>query len=356
MKEIALPASREKRRRKCASMKRVGTLLTVATIGCAVLAILLLLGTFLTVIIFEFKERAEDTLLYILIGSFAGGAVVLALAAFGANALSQRHRASELDFRERCDNAESFFVGDGTLATFGETGITIHGENGGTDVIRVPYAEMRFFSVCTRRAPREKGAWSVIFEIPARYLAKAGRAGRDGSPALVQADAKPRLYAALERRGLACIGERERPGNAKFPVREKYHLPHREKRRRALIMTCVGFVLTVGGALLGVFWQPTVGAMVGALGILFAGRSLFAYVRAKGTLAVCDEGLYWHDSNRVESVFLKWEEIDRIGIEPNNGMALYRVQCAYGAYHFPAVAGSERSLREKHPEKFGDEA
>lgn len=355
MKEIELPASRESQRKKCASLKRTGAFYTVCTVGSAVLAVLLLLGTFITVIVSEFRNFANETLFYALIGSFAGGAVVFALAAFGSNLLAQRHRKCELDFRERCDGAESFFVGEGTLATFGETGIVIHGEEEGGERVRVPYSEMRFFSVCTRRAPRERGEWSVIFEIPARYLAKEGRAPKDGAPALVQTDAKPRLYQTLERHGLECTGERESGGKGKFALRAKFYLPDRSKRKRALITIVAGLVFTVGGALLGVFWQVTVGALVGAVGVLFAVRSLFAYMRAKSMLGVCDEGLWWQDINRVDSVFLKWEEIMSIACEPNNGSQFYRVQCAYGAYHFPAVEGSLAVLKELHPEKFGEE-
>ncbi len=247
-------------------------------------------------------------------------------------------------------------MGEGTLATFGETGIVIHGEEGGGENIRVPYSEMRFFSVCTRRVPREQGEWSVIFEIPARYLAKANRAAKDGAPALIQTDAKPRLYQTLERHGLELIGERQSGAAGKFALRAKFYLCDRPKRKRALIMVVAGLVLTVGGALLGVFWNPTVGAFLGAVGVLFAVRSLFTYVRAKSMLAVCDEGIWWQDINRADSVFLKWEEIVSITTEPNNGFELYRLQCAYGAYHFPAVAGSLAVLKELRPEKFGEEA
>lgn len=355
MKEIALPVSQEARRKKCASLGRTGTFYMLSTIALAVLAILLALGVFITVIVFEFKAPAGN-LPYILVGAFAGGAILLALSAFGMNALARRHRLCELDFRERCDGEESFFVGDGTLATFGEHGIVIHGETPGREEIRVPYSEMRFFSVCTRRAPRERGEWSVVFEIPARYLAKPGQAKPGDPPALVQTDAKDRLGATLARHGLTCIGEVRTEKTGKFPVVRKFYLPNREKRKRAFLTLCLSFALCVGGVFAGVFWQITAGALLGALGVVLAGRSLFAYVRAKGLLGYCEEGLYWRDIGRADSVFLKWEEIESVALEPNNGAAVYRVQCAYGAYHFPAVAGSYEFLKERQPEKFADKA
>lgn len=357
MKEIALPATRERQRKKCASLRRTGRFLSVGIVLCAVFAILLILGLFITVIVFEFKGFADGTLFYSLLGSFAGGGILLALAAFGLNVLARRHRQSELDFRERCDGEASFFVGDGTLATFEETGVCIHGENAADPQkeIRVPYSAMRFFSVCTRRAPREEGEWSVVLEIPARYLAKEGRAKADERPALVQTDAKPRLFRTLEERGLALIGERQSGGNAKFSPRAKFFLPNKKKRRSALLTLCVCGALIVAGVFVGVFWQVVAGALLGAVGLVWAGRAFFSFTRAKGMLGVYEEGLYWRESNRVDSVFLKWGEIERIARETAEGFEFYRVQCAYGAYHFP-VAGSFAYLKEAHPEKFGEEA
>lgn len=355
MKIIPLPQSEEKRRRKRAALHRGSVACSVAVVAFALLAILLALGLFVAVVVFEFKGGLQSTLLYILVGSFAGGAVVCALAAFGLNVLGRNHRDAELDFCERCDGEESFYVGEGTLVTFEEKGVRIHGEQEGGREIAVPYSEMRFFSVCTRRQPREKGAWSVVLEIPARYLARDGKAKADEKPALVQADAKARLYETLERHGLSLIGERQGSGEKRFTRLAAFDLPHRSKRKTALFTMLVGGVMAVGGVLVAVFWQPVLGAMLAAIGVMLAARAAFTFARAKGTLGVYEEGLFWRDTGRVDSVFLKWEEIDGITVEPNGGFALYRVQCAYGAYHFPAVEGSEEFLRETHPEKLGKE-
>lgn len=353
MKIIPLPPSEEQKAKKCAALRRGGIAYSVFVIALAALAILCALGLFVAVIVFEFKGGLQSSLLYILVGSFAGGAIVSALAAFGLNILGRKHRDAELDFRERCDGEESFFVGEGTLVTFGERGVVIHGERGGGREISVPYAEMRFFSVCTRRLPREKGEWSVVLEIPARYLARDAKA--DAKPALVQADAKPRLYETLTRHGLTLVGERGSGEEKRFTCLSAFHLPNRAKRKTALITAVVGGLLLVGGVLVAVFWQPVFGALLAAVGFILTGRAVLTFFRAKGTLGVYEEGLYWRDTGRVESVFLKWKEIESITVEPNDGFPLYRVQCAYGAYHFPAVAGSEEYLRETHPEKLGGE-
>ncbi len=353
MKVIPLPSSEEKRTKKRAALRRLGIAYSVAVVAFALLAILLALGLFVAVVVFEFKGGLQSSLLYILVGSFAGGAVLFALAAFGLNILGRGHRDAELDFCERCDGEESFYVGEGTLVTFEERGVRIHGEREGGREIAVPYSDMRFFSVCTRRQPREKGAWSVVLEIPAHYLARDGRAEKDEKPALVQADAKPRLYETLERRGLALIGEREGGEEKRFTRLAAFNMPHRSKRRTAILTIVVGGVMAVGGVLVAVFWQPVFGAMLSAIGVMLAARAALTFARAKGTLGVYEEGLFWKDTGRVDSVFLKWEEVEKITVEPNNGFALYRVQCAYGAYHFPAVGGSEELLREKHPEKWG---
>ncbi len=372
MKIIPLPPSEEKREKKRAALHRGTVAYSVGVVICAVAAILLALGLFIAVIVFEFKSGLQDSLLYILVGAFAGGAIFSALAAFGLNVAGRSHRDAELDFCERCDGAESFYVGEGTLVTFEEAGVRIHGDRAGGREISVPYSEMRFFSVCTRRLPREKGLWSVVLEIPAQYLSKSGKAEKDASPALVQTDAKPRLYETLARRGLALLGERapetrpapkpqtepqtspENGEKRRFTRLAAFDLPDPAKRKTALFSAAVGGVMLVGGVLVAVFWQILFGSLLAGLGFLLVGRAVVTFLRAKGTLGVYEEGLYWRDTGNVDSVFLKWEEIQKITVEQSRGVALYRVQCAYGAYHFPAVAGSEEFLREKHPEKMGD--
>ncbi|MDE6677288.1 MAG: hypothetical protein K2K12_06235, partial [Clostridia bacterium] len=183
---------------------------SISSLAFGVLAVLCLLGAIVCIVLTEIGERSKETetLLYILSGSFAGGAALFAAATVLISKIAHSVYQTELDFRERCDSENSFFVGEGTLATFEKDGLRIHAESGKGEAIKVPYSEIRFFSVCTRHLPREKGEWSVVIEVPAKYLAKAGESVEDG-PALIQADAKERLYRCIENFGLTMIGGRE---------------------------------------------------------------------------------------------------------------------------------------------------
>lgn len=344
--------------RKKASLKRARIARNVVIYTFAILAVLCLIGLLVAVIMLNVGERAapKDLILYILTGSFAGGGVVFAFAAVGISRLAAAALLREYDFRERCDGEDSFFVGDGTLATFKKDYLLIHDETDEKrEKIRVPYAEMRFFSVCTRTKPREKGEWGVVLEIPVHYLAKEGKAEKNAPPALVQTDGKERLYRCLEKFGLVLLGEQaprgELPSGQKFTPMKKFRLPNARKRRRSAIFLALGVLLVVGGVLTGVFWQVTIGAVLGVFGIVFTVRSAWAFVRAQAALSVYKEGLYWQDSARTECKFLKWEEIVKITPEVKDDMPLFKVSCIYGDYHFPAVMGAREFLLENFAEK-----
>ena len=85
MKEIALPQEDAARKKKARSLRALRKFTGGAMFALAILAIACLIGVLVVVILTQTGERdpARDTLLYILTGAFAGGAVVLALAAFG---------------------------------------------------------------------------------------------------------------------------------------------------------------------------------------------------------------------------------------------------------------------------------
>ena len=192
MKEVPVPADAQARVRKKNSLARARKAYNALTFALALVAIACLVGLLVVVIVLEMRENsaAEAQLLYILTGSFAAGATVLAFGAFFCGKAAQSAAGAELDYRERCDGAESFFVGEGTLLTFEAEGVRLHAEEGGKKPISVPYRDMKFYSVCTRRKPREKGEWSVVFEMPSRYVVKEGE-GNDAPPrALIQADGK----------------------------------------------------------------------------------------------------------------------------------------------------------------------
>lgn len=354
MKQIEIPQGEEERKKKGAAVARTRKVCGVFVFVIAISSVLLLMGTIAAVLVLELgtSEPSRDWLLYILIGSFAGGAILFAVVGFLLGRLLQFYLLRELDYRERCDSEYSFFVGEGTLAKFETDGIFIRSEDGRGETIRVPYTQLRAFSVCSRHAPREKGEWSVVLEIPASYLAKPGKAKRDDPPALVQTDAKERLYRCLEERGVPLLGEppEQKKRAEKFKPRCKYLLPNRKKRKRALLMLALGVVL-IGVAVPVGLYEVSIGSILGVFGAFIIGRAVNDFVRAKGIFAVYEEGIYWRDTTPEDSVFLKWEEIGAISPEEREGIALLNVQCAYGAYHLPNIGGAYDYLREFRPEK-----
>ena len=329
----------------------------VSNIGCvvfAVLAVLLMIAVVVLVLVLELKERSEEMrrLLYVLTGAFAGGAVVSALLGFLLGKLSQKAYEEERDFLERWDSEDSFFVGESTLATFTEKGVRLHSSER-KEVISVPKAELRFFSVCTRHRAKERGEWSVAIEIPARYLAKKPEAG--APPVLVQADGKERLYTCLEKYGMPLLGEAPLRGTApskqKFAQKKAYSIPDAAKRRRALVLMGLGVLLFAGGIALALTLMPSTGAVVAVLGGFIGGRATFSFVRARRTLAVYDEGILWREENFFDSVFLKWDEIERLESENRDGTSFLKVDCAYGSYHFMNPQGAYEYIQAVQPEK-----
>ncbi len=354
MKEIPLPMSEEAREKKAKSLKRMCTFVSVLTVACAVCAVLLLLGVFIAVIVAEFKFDSA-TLCYILAGAFAGAAVLFALAAAGLGCLSRRADDATLDFLERCDGEESFFVGEGTLATFQPDRLCIHGSDPRVKVF-IPYAEIRAFSVCTRTAPRERGEWSVVFEMPARYLSKDKSPKNDPALVQIQADDKERLRSALRGHGIPLSGERREEAQQKgrFRLAKRFVIPNRKKRSRAFLVLGVGIAAFVAGIPVALCADVTIGAILAVFGVLFAGRSLFDFMRAKGEFSFYEEGLFWKDPDGIDRLFLKWSEIEAVtrGGEGSE----WSVQCAYGTYHLPDVAGAYEYLAQFRPEKCADRA
>lgn len=347
------PIDREKQK---SALKRACRVLAVASFVAALLAILLLVGAVITLIMAG-RTDADEALLYILCGSFVGGACLSAAAAVFAGTRGRRANERELDFRELCDGENSFFVGDGTLATFEEGSLRIHAEvDTGKEDIRVPYGEMRFFSVCSRTRPRERGKWSVALEIPARYLTKTGRDAEDGKPALVETNGKERLYACLEAHNLELLGEKpprgdEKPKNKKFTRTVKCNLPNVQKRRQTFLFMGFGAVVLAAGVLIAVFFDLSIGLVLGAVGLFVLARTVVSFLRAKATLALYEEGIFWQDSTRTESMFLKWGEIESVRRAERDGAPCLELVCAYGSYHFPAPAGFYEYIGERFPDK-----
>lgn len=351
MKEIPIPAAPEAQQKKLRTIRRTCRFLGILTVACAALAIACLLGVFISVIVAEF-DRGVSTLCYYLAGGFGGGAVLFALLAFLVGKLSGRAELRMADFAERCDGEDSFFVGEGTLATFEEGRLRIHGEGKGTEIF-IPYAEIRAFSVCARTLPREKGEWSVVLEIPRRYLMKEGAYAPDDPPALVQTELKERLLSTLEKFGIELLGERrpaDMPMGKRFKPLKKYYLPDKKRRNRSLLCGGLGLVLIVAGIPVA-FYNLTAGIVLAVFGAFLLVRALIAFVQARSMFAVYQEGVYWRESVRRESVFLKWEEIEHIREGEHKGFPILTVHCAYGDYHFPKIGDAWEHLSEQHGEK-----
>ena len=339
---------------KKAALRRVRIFAAVLTYVAAALAIGCLYGIVVSVLMLNFGESSDykNLVLYILTGSFTGGAALFALLTYLFSKLMSRAAERELDYRERLDGEESFFVGEGTLLTFGEKGVTLHGETEGREPIFVPYEDTRYISICTRRRPREKGSWCVAIEMPVKYIAKKGEE-KTNDKVLVQADAKDRLYKTLEKHGLALIGEerKEEAQNKKFTLNRKFSLPNGKKRRTAIIMLVAG-VLSAGASVpVGLFVSASIGALIGALGCVLLFRGIWGFVRAKATFGLYEEGIFWRESSGTESLFLKWEDIESVDIEERNGYPVLMFRCSYGRYAIPAVAGAYESIEELKKEK-----
>lgn len=358
MKIIPLPAEREARQKKARALKRLAKVYNVCLLTLAIVAVACLIGVLVVVIMLEMGDPTPETtqLYYILTGSFAGGAVLFAAGSLLFGKLSQEATLTHLDFAERCQGEACFFVGDGTLAEFSDDALLIRSETDtAKEKIRIPYKDIKFHSVCTRTGPQERGKWSVVLEVPARYVMKRG----DSPRALIETDGKERLYRTLEERGLTLLGEQpprggERRKNVKFTARAQFLLPDAQRRRRSLIFAGVGVVLIVAGALIAVFWKEfmLVGVILGVFGLFFAIRSLFAFAKAKGVLGIYDEGIYWRESGRAETdrFFLKWSELVRIKPETVEGKHYLAAECAYGSYHIPEAEGAYDYLKDFRPE------
>ena len=344
---------------KKAAYKRSRILAAVAMYSAAILAVLCLIGIVVSVLLLNFgaQSKAKNDILYILTGTFAGGAVLMSLCTYLFSKLMHAIAARELDLRERLDSEESFFVGEGTLMTFGENGLTLHSEAvGNSEPVLVPYHETRYISICTRRRAQEKGSWCVAIEIPVKYLAR-NIEGKEHEKVLVQADGKERLYQALKKHNLTLLGEERQEGkeNKKFIPVQKFTLPNRKKRRNALIMLALGGVLAGGSVPLALFVSAPIGALAGAVGLLLLLRAIMAFLKAKAVFGVYQEGVFWRESSGKESLFLKWGDIEKVLFGEQNGYPVVTFYCSYGRYAIPAVEGAYECIEKLQKEKCGRE-
>lgn len=343
MKEIPIPELQSERLRGLFSLKRKYTALYVLFYVAIALAFACLVALLVTSLILELNG-GDPVLFFSLIGAFAGGTVLFGGSCLLFARLSDRFADAFTDFSERCEGEECFTVGEGTLVNFGGEGLSF--SNGDTH-IDVPYAEVTFFSVCSRHAPRERGEWSVAIQVPARYFAK--KPEKDAPPLLIQADAKERMLRAIEAHGLRLFGEKreEGKGKGKFRKIKSFSLPNPKGRKEACIRMGLGAVLAAGGIPLAVFNNVTAGAFLSAVGVLILMSGIRKFVSAKRSVVLYEEGLHLREENIADRMFLKWEEIVSLSQEED----VLRVRTAYGACEYPAPAGAFDYLKEHFPGK-----
>lgn len=352
-KVVPVPEEEEKRAKTLKKLKRNSALAGILTVILGFFAVLLLIGAVITVVVCEIKDDgALRNLLYILTGAFGGTALVCAIVSLLLSKLSDRLYKTELDFRERTDGEQSFFAGEGTLCTFEENAFVLHAEDGKGQRVSVPYSEMRFFSVCTRKKPAEKGEWSAVFEVPLKYIGKKGKYKPGDPPALIQTDAKERLYRTLEAHGLELLGELPKEEkSAKYTILRKFFFPDRRARKRALLLSALGGIMLVGGIFAAIFWNITAGSVLSVLGAFVLGRATLSFASAKSLLCFYKEGVYWKEKNRAECMFLKWEELTDVSFPEKEGFPLLKAETVYGSFHFPSAPEAEAYYKENFADK-----
>ena len=340
--------------------------LTALAWTAAILALFLVIGAIFCLVMLGLGNQNFYLLGFLALGGMLGAAA-LGGVGFALFRASVKAEETERDFSERADSEESFTVGEGTLATFSEDALVLHGQDREKKErrIRVPFKEMRFFSVLVRHAPREKGEWRILFEIPAHYLSKKPQKGEP--PALIETQGKERLKACISSHGLSLVGETPAPAaegekgaKPRKPQKEqRFVLPDAEKRRRQFPFLLLGAGLLVGGIVVAVLANRTIGIVLSCFGVYLLIHGGVGYCRARTELILLDTGIWDKKATRAESSYLTWEEIESVSFfegregtdkTPEEKPALI-LTCAYGDHGFTPVKEAYDYLLAHHPEK-----
>lgn len=326
-------------------LQREGTISGICAFLFSIFAILLMLGAVACVIALNFSKEVQ--LLSILIAAFLGGSVIFAGAGVLLSLVNRRANERLRDVLEQADSAQSFFVGEETLATFGADGIRFHNEE---VEISVPYGELRFFSVCLRSRPVSRGKFLVAIEVPLRYLKETDE--RDAK-VLVEADMKDRLIETLKAHGLELTGELPDPAARakRYSPLKKFRLPDAVKRRHALPILVVGAVAVAVSVPIMIFGPIPAGVLAAALGAFLLARGTLALIVARAPLYLYAEGIYGERADDHSRIFLRWEEIERLWPAEN----ILSVQCAYTVYSLMLPAGAWEYLEKFAPKKCAQE-
>ncbi len=340
--------------------------LTVLAWTAAILALLLVIGAIVCLVMLGLGSENFYLLGFLALGGMLGAAA-LGGVGFALFRASVKAEDEERDFFERADGEESFTVGEGTLATFAEDALVLHGQDRQKKErrIRVPYKEMRFFSVLVRHTPKEKGEWRILFEIPAHYLSKKPHKGEP--PALIETQGKERLKACISSHGLALVGETPAPSaegekgvKPQKPKKEqRFVLPDAEKRRRQLPFLVLGAGLFVVGIAVAVLVNRTIGIVLSCFGVYLLLHGAVGYARARNELILLDAGIWDKKATRAESSFLTWEEIECVSFsegregtdKTSEEKPALILTCAYGDHGFTPVREAYDYLLAHHPEK-----
>ncbi len=300
-------------------------------------------------------DKGDQQLVMILCLSFFVAGCVLGISGLLFFRRADRLAGEELDLLEQEDSPYSFFVGEGTLATFEDEQLRIHGREASKKDIVVPYYDLKFYSICSRRAPKEKGNFSVVIEIPSKYF--NNNAARDLPCVLIQTDGKDRLYDRLKELNLTLIGEQytKEQGSGTFTQEEKFTFWHPVRVKKSTILMGIGLLVLIGGILAMIFWKNNraPGSILIVLGAYCGIRGCIALFRAKASLGLYREGIYYRDPEGVNSVFLKWEEFSSARVSEKDGKKFLTCTCPYGDYDLPYFEGAYESILKKHPEKKG---
>jgi len=320
------------------------------------LLVLSLIGLIVCVIMGEIKN--QDIFWFISFGCIGGillfiGATLLCFKA------AEKYRRIETDARERADSEDSYYIGEEYLATFTAAGLNIHGEKKEKKKplqIKIPYAEVRIFTVTVRRSPKAKGEEKVLLEIPSRFVKKGGSEGPK-EKTLIELEAKERLFATLKKFSLDVIeGSRKDPasrGEKKLSVKLKRGLGERS----GIVNIVFGAALFAAGVLVSIFAKDValLGYMLAVFGVVVTARGIFNTVAGNGALVVYEGGVYWKEKNRFERSYIPFDDIVTISRLSRESMSFVAFTCAFGTYHYPDLNGLYEGLKQLVPEKIEKE-
>lgn len=270
--------------------------------------------------------------------------------------LGQKYRGEEADLRELAHSAHSYFIGEHLLATFGEGAMTVHAEQG-QEVkyvrTKIPYSEIKVFSVTVRRSAKAKGERNILIEIPSRYLKNATEP--TSKTTLLTLVEKPRFYETAQAFSLPVQETDDKSPLRSLKKLYKVTLRDSADSKSKTVSLIVGIAMVIAGIAVAFFGGSSapLGVVLACFGVFIAVRAIIALARGNGSLVISEDGVLWQEKNVFENSYLRWTEIERIKRIKYEGQAFVSFVCAYGAYYYPDVDGLYDYLKENFAEKVG---